>query len=242
MNSPTETSTTHAESAVKDDKAGGNWRRFLPGVYRGARWVFWTQVLLCGIFLPVVPAPLPWEPRRYGLLVAVSLISLGIAFWVNHVWLVRVAYPSGWRLVFKIVASGLYDFVVLLAAIVPVAFLSLAFLVPSGGTFYAAENVKTALMNEVKPLTVQIEQRALAKSGSFAGTGVGLNIAPGKSVMGGYVTDDGVLIFAAENPPVFIVMTPSLNGEGKIEWACRAEPKRYTPIECVMPGHPVSDK
>ncbi len=78
-----------------------------------------------------------------------------------------------------------------------------------------------------------------ASDGSLANAGAGLTVQPIGKVVGGSVTDGGVITIIGDSTAssvgqdVTIVLTPSMDtATGTVTWACAGTPDRFVPAEC----------
>ena len=77
-----------------------------------------------------------------------------------------------------------------------------------------------------------------ANDGTMASAGKGLTVSTTGKVAGGSVTTTGTItVFgnaSTVGTPVTVILTPTLQADGKVTWACTADPTvhKFVPAEC----------
>ena len=121
----------------------------------------------------------------------------------------------------------------IVAGIVLLAFLAVAFVLPS---MQGAEErgAAAALIAGTEPAKQQVAAAA-EKTGSLVGAGGGVKVAPRTDTKYGEMTwiveKNGVIRGWNEKNAIEISFKPTLAG-GKVSWACRGYPNSSMPSEC----------
>ena len=143
-----------------------------------------------------------------------------IAFWASH-----LRYRGNLP---RIAGGALYDLLLLVALIVVIA-VPLKMVMPLYSCSPPRAKVAEVIVYS-QAYRKLIEEQA-ARQKSLKDVGAGIKVVPGGRVKGGYVSRDGVIILASDDPPVFVVLAPKLK-DGAIIWTCSGMPARLLPGSC----------
>jgi hypothetical protein len=165
-------------------------------------------------------APQCSEGPRYAA-VAMLTATICIALWTSHI---RESPTENWKSIAKILAGALYDLLLMLIWLVPIALFVPAY------DCYTPRSKIMELFSLSTPLVTEIE-RVSKQHDTLSDSGVGIKVMPGKYLSGGIVSRDGTIVEISKNPPAVIMLVPEFS-VGSVTWKCTGFPKEYMPVDC----------
>jgi hypothetical protein len=145
-----------------------------------------------------------------------------VALWVNHL---RVGSVQSFYNVINVLAGALYDllvfFLILLILVLPMM---------STTDCYTPRAKVTELLRAANNVHEDINKR-ISQHQSITAAGVGLQIELSGRVKEGFVSSDGVIVVAGEDPPAVVIFQPTF-ANGEVTWKCSGFPKKYMPPLC----------
>ena len=188
----------------------------------GAHWSLLALLMLAGV-VSVFSVSCARAPHYFAAVVLAVAVCL--VLWCNH--LAKAPLRSG-KAIAMFAARSTYDILALLVLFVVVC-VPLAAMLPAGGCYTDRARAAEILL-AASSLRAEIAAKAM-EAGSVRGAGRGLVLAPPGRVRVGVVTDDGVIVLAAEDPAVVFMLSPAL-ADGKVSWVCKGFPERLVPLTC----------
>jgi hypothetical protein len=157
--------------------------------------------------------------------VTLATATICIALWANHA---RSGPATSLRVVGKIVGFAVYD-------LVSLALLLLLLAVPLAVVFphydcYTPRAKMSEVFLSASPIRNEIGER-FARTKTLRDVAIDLRITPTRRVAGGYVTADGVILLASEDPPAIVIFMPQTNGS-TLTWKCQGFPRKVMPLPC----------
>lgn len=155
---------------------------------------------------------------------------IGIVVWSNHL---RVAPVKSARMLWLVLGRSAWEMVKLVAAFAVVAF-PLALVSPTASCLHDRAKVATALIG-TSAQREEIAKRIL-QQGSVGGAGQGMVYAPSGRAKAGLIQSDGSIVIVTDDPPTALVLAPSIEAPGKVQWTCKGVPEKAVPLTCRQPG------
>lgn len=164
------------------------------------------------------------EGPRYPELAWV-LLSGSFIVWANHLSESPVrTLPQVRRIVFGSFRDALLLLVWIFLAGAPIAVFTPTY------QCYTQRAKASEVVFFASTLRGQVEENARAK-GTLDHSGEGVRLQPSGRTVAGHVTKDGEVIAIGDDPPVVIVLSPTL-GDGAVKWSCRGYPRNIVPMSC----------
>ena len=162
-------------------------------------------------------------PYYFEVILATSTIC--ISLWVSHL---RVAPLDSFGDGVKIIAGAIYDLILFVLLWVLIG-LPIAVVMPTYQCYTPRAKVSEVIVSAYS-IREQIESRAM-QAQSLNGAGVGLHVELNHRTKSEFVTNDGIIIVASDDPPAVVILQPAIV-EGKIKWKCSGFPATIMPASC----------
>ena len=153
--------------------------------------------------------------------VILGTVTSCVAIWVNHL---RVGSIQSVYNVINIFSGVLYDLLVF--------FVVLVFLLYPMGTVdcYTPKAKVSELIRATSQAQEEINKR-ISQHQSITAAGAGLQIELSGRVKEGFISNDGVIVVAGEDPPAVVIFQPTF-ASGVVTWKCSGLPKKHMPSSC----------
>ena len=164
------------------------------------------------------------EPPHYFETILVTS-TICISLWVSHL---RAAPILNWRDGAKVIGGAIYD-LVLFSLLWVVVGIPIAIFMPTYQCYTPRAKVSELILS-ASSIRAEIDKR-VAQTQSLSGIGAGLHVELSRRTKGGFVTNDGVIIVASDDPPAVVIFQPTYF-EGKVTWTCSGLPTKHMPVMC----------
>lgn len=193
---------------------------------RGAHWLL-SMAIVASAMLLVFAAQCPLDLAAWQAAWLTAVIA--IVVWTNHL---RVAPVKSARELLLMLGRSAWELVKLTAAFAVVTF-PLALVMPT--VLCKNDRFNTALMLlETSAQRAEITERILQR-GSVVGAGQEMVFAPSAPAEAGLIQSDGSMVILSDNPPTALVLVPSIDAAGTVQWTCKGFPKKAVPLPCKEP-------
>jgi hypothetical protein len=196
-------------------------------IFFGARWVFW--LLLAAPSVILVGNVCSQKDTAYQFVFPVIVVLA--CLWEAHVRTLLDQPSRGWRmlprLLVRFVGTAWRLLLWMLLASLPVLIL-----IPQ----YACYTDR-ARFSEVLLLSSQLKNEIterIQRNKTLEHAGLGLKVQPHGRLIGGLVSDNGVIFLVSEDPAAVVSLTPQLKNAttGELQWTCLGYPTRTMPAQC----------
>lgn len=193
---------------------------------RGAHWLLSLAIVASAMLLLFAgQCPQGLAVWQAAWLTAV----IAIVVWTNHL---RVAPIRSIRSLLLVLARSAWELVKLVAAFALVA-LPLAVVTPAVSCLNDRAKTAVVLLGTSAQRS-EIAERILQR-GSVVGAGQGMVFAPSAPAEAGLIQSDGSMVILSDNPPTALVLVPSIDAAGTVQWTCKGFPEKAIPLPCKQP-------
>lgn len=162
----------------------------------------------------------PWYPELMW-----ALLSSSFVLWANHL---AVAPVLVLKQLVQILIGCCKDALLLLLWFV-LAGIPLAIVTPAYQCYTPRAKVSEVVM-AASAVRSQVEDIVRTR-GKLDDSGRGIEFRPSGRTVAGFVTRDGEVIAIGDDPPVVIVLRPTLI-ENSVKWECHGYPEKIVPTSC----------
>lgn len=151
---------------------------------------------------------------------------IATVFWTNHL---RVAPVQRAKLLLMVVGRSAWELfkLVVVCAVVAIA---LASMTPT----VSCQNDRTKIAMMLVDTSAQRAEIAerIFQRGNVAEVGQGMVFTPTNRAKAGSIQNDGSIVVISDDPPAALLLVPSIDASGEIQWTCKGVPEKAAPLSC----------